>query len=147
GLRGRPPAERELPAQARPARPADPRRVREAPVPRAGRRLLRDGRQPGGVLRQPVLGPGPGQHDRRQGRPAAVAARPPRLARVLTAAPPYLTTGPPRRADGALILLLLSPLPGKQGAQTGIREARCSLRQPPAPIWPAPAIRPWPCCS
>ena len=53
-----------------------------------GRRLLRDGRQPGGVLRQPVLGPGPGQHDRRQGRPAAVAARPPRLARVLTAAPP-----------------------------------------------------------
>ena len=91
-VNGRPLPESYLPKPDPLGRPI-PSASAQHPYRVPGRRLLRAGRQPGGVLRQPVLGPGQGRHDRRQGRTAALAARPPRLARVLTAVPP-----PRRRA-------------------------------------------------
>jgi signal peptidase I len=65
-----------------------------APLPGAGRRVLRAGRQPGDLVRQPVLGADQGLEHRRQGGPAVVAQRPPRLPHVLT---PAVTVSAPGR--------------------------------------------------
>ena len=64
-LHQRPPAGRAVPAGLRPARPAD--REQPASLPRPARRVLRPGRQPRGLLRQPLLGAHPGLQHRRQG--------------------------------------------------------------------------------
>ena len=58
-----------------------------APLPRAARRVLPARRQPGGLMRQPVLGAGQGLEHHRQGGAGVVARQPPRPALVLKARP------------------------------------------------------------
>ena len=72
-------ARRALPAARRPSRAASTGRQQPAPLPGAARRVLHAGRQPGGLMRQPVLGTGQGLEYRRQGGAGVVARRPPRL--------------------------------------------------------------------
>ena len=77
-------APRAIPAATRPARPSDTRCHQARPISRPARAVLRDGRQPGDLLRQPLLGPGQRLNHHRQGRHASVARQPPRLPLLLT---------------------------------------------------------------
>ena len=97
-VNGRLLAEPYLP-QLRPARAADTGE-QPAPLPGAAGRVLRAGRQPGGLMRQPVLGADHGLEHRRQGGPGVVARQPPRLPRVLILAAAAVTA-PPGAGAGA----------------------------------------------
>ena len=63
--------------QRRPAGTTDTGRDQAAPLPGAGRRLLRARRQPGDLVRQPVLGADHRLEHRRQGDPGVVGEQPP----------------------------------------------------------------------
>ena len=60
-----------------PLGPPVPDASSRAPLPGAARRVLHAGRQPGGLMRQPVLGAGHGLEHRRESGAGVVARRPP----------------------------------------------------------------------
>lgn len=86
-------AEPYLPA-ADPLGPAD--RKSPASLPRPARRVLCPGRQPRGLVRQPLLGAYPGLQHHRQGDPGHLARQPSRLPR------PLRVTGPARGSRSSL---------------------------------------------
>ena len=96
-----------------PLGPPIPDASSQHPLPGAARRVLHAGRQPGDLMRQPVLGADQGVEHHRQGGAGVVARRPPRLPQVLilaavTAAPSsygHLIIYPSFHGNRALFLL------------------------------------------
>ena len=96
----------------RPARPAD--RKQPASLPRPARRVLRLGRQPRRLLRQPLLGAHPGLQHHRQGNPGHLAQQPSRPPRPLTRGPSDIAEFPGHGFDCAL-----PDLPNRQSPWPG----------------------------
>ena len=88
-----------------------PIREQPAPLPGAARRVLRAGRQPSGLMRQPLLGPDHRLEHHRQGRADVLAREPPRIPPVLTSRRATAKNPAPRSAATSAPSLIMTAPP------------------------------------